>query len=377
MAMDRAVARRAEASRLRAARVARALSQQQLAKLAGVSRQAVAALEAGRTEPSLRLALALAEALGLTVEELFGAESRLPTAVATPLAALGGPGSRVTLAAVAGRLVAMPLGGDAGVRSGFAPAGGLVAERSGAVRPLAPVRPTLVVAGCDPALPLLETPLAHLDPPIALAWRSCSSEEALDLAAGGLAHAAGIHVHDSATGSYNLAAARRRLGAAGVHILGFSAWRQGLVVNRDLVGRVAGIGDAVVLGLRLVNREPGSEARSLLDRAAADAGLRTDALLGYATEVHGHLEVAAAIKGGLADVGIASEPAALAYELGFVPLTTERFDLAVTSELADAPEVQALVRVLGSPWLHGQLAAIPGYDATTCGERVGLGQDVR
>ena len=42
--------------------------------MAGVSRQAVSAVESGQSDPSLRVALALAQALGMTVEELFGAD---------------------------------------------------------------------------------------------------------------------------------------------------------------------------------------------------------------------------------------------------------------------------------------------------------------
>ena len=57
---------------LRLARQARGFSQQQLAGMAGVSRQAVSAVESGVSDPSLRVALALAHALGMTVEELFG-----------------------------------------------------------------------------------------------------------------------------------------------------------------------------------------------------------------------------------------------------------------------------------------------------------------
>ena len=57
---------------LRLARQARGFSQQQLAGMAGVSRQAVSAVESGLSDPSLRVALALARALGMTVEEVFG-----------------------------------------------------------------------------------------------------------------------------------------------------------------------------------------------------------------------------------------------------------------------------------------------------------------
>ena len=51
--------------RLRLARQTRGLSQQQLAGMAAVTRQAVSAVESGHSDPSLRVALALASALGI------------------------------------------------------------------------------------------------------------------------------------------------------------------------------------------------------------------------------------------------------------------------------------------------------------------------
>ena len=52
-----------DGTRLRLARQARGLSQQQLAGVAGVTRQAVSAVESGHSDPSLRVALALARAI--------------------------------------------------------------------------------------------------------------------------------------------------------------------------------------------------------------------------------------------------------------------------------------------------------------------------
>ena len=56
---------------LRERRVGRDWSQGELAKLAGVSRQTINAIETGRYEPSLSLALKLSHLFGCTVEELF------------------------------------------------------------------------------------------------------------------------------------------------------------------------------------------------------------------------------------------------------------------------------------------------------------------
>ena len=106
-------------ARLRLVRQARGFSQQQLAGMAGVSRQAVSAVESGQSDPSLRAALGLARALGMTVEEVFGSSSPAPQVVARPVAPLGGDGARVTLAPMGEGLVALPLSGATVSRAGF------------------------------------------------------------------------------------------------------------------------------------------------------------------------------------------------------------------------------------------------------------------
>ena len=77
---------------LRIARQTRGFSQQQLAGMAGVSRQAVSAVESGHSDPSLRVALALAQALGLSVEQLFGPGEPAAPVTAVSVAPLAGPG---------------------------------------------------------------------------------------------------------------------------------------------------------------------------------------------------------------------------------------------------------------------------------------------
>jgi putative molybdopterin biosynthesis protein len=364
---------------LRLARQTRGFSQQQLASMAGVSRQAVSAVESGHSDPSLRVALALAQALGLSVEELFGPGEPAAPVTAISVAPLRGRAGRVALAPVGDRFVALPLHGDAGTGLGFLPAGGLAgsAHRSATavaagpvddalepimVRPIAPPRPTLVVAGCDPALPLLATPLALLDPPVAFAWWPCGSAAALRLAEQGLVHAAGVHTQgDSGENGRPL--------PDGAEVVGFTAWREGLVVRPELRSTVTGLGAVARHGLRIVNREPGAEARRLLDAERRRLGLDGSDLPGYETQAAGHLQVASAVASGLAAAGVASEPAARAYGLAFVPLAAERFSLVIPAAHVASREVQALLKVLTSPWLLAQLASLPGYDAATCGDR--------
>jgi putative molybdopterin biosynthesis protein len=362
-------------ARLRLARQARGFSQQQLAAMAGVSRQAISSVESGQSDPSLRVALGLAQALGVTVEEVFGSFSPAPQVVARPVAPLGGEGARVTLAPVGEGLIALPLSGATVSRAGFLPAGGLATGRAGSepgageqVRPIGPPRPTLVAAGCDPALPLLETPLGLLDPPVTFSWWPCPSREALGLAAEGLVHVAGAHLRGP-VGEYNTGPAAELLPQGG-EVIGFCSWREGLVLRPELAGDVCGVGDLARRGLRLVNREPGAEARLVLDRELSRLGIEANELPGYGTQASGHLQVAAAIAAGLADAGVASEPAALAYGLAFVPLTAECFDLVIPASQAGSREVQGLLKVLSSRWLLDQLASLPGYDPARCGEHI-------
>ena len=57
--------------RLKSARAALDMSQQQLADAVGVSRQTINAIEKGDYNPTIRLCLAICQALGKTLDELF------------------------------------------------------------------------------------------------------------------------------------------------------------------------------------------------------------------------------------------------------------------------------------------------------------------
>jgi putative transcriptional regulator len=50
------------------------MTQQELAEKAGVSRQTIIAIEAGKYSPSLELAFRLAEAFGVEIKEVFAYE---------------------------------------------------------------------------------------------------------------------------------------------------------------------------------------------------------------------------------------------------------------------------------------------------------------
>jgi len=186
---------------------------------------------------------------------------------------------------------------------------------------------------------------------VGFAWWPCGNGEALRLAATGLVHAAGMHQPGEPADAIEI--------PGGAGLVGFTSWREGLVIRPR--APITGLADVAGGGLRLVNREPGAQARALLDRERLRLGLEEAELPGYHTQAAGHLQVAAAVAGRLADAGVSSEPAALAYGLDFIPLADERFDLVLPAKHAASREIQGLLRVLTSPWLLAQLASLPGY----------------
>ncbi len=344
--------------RLRLSRLGAGLSQSQLARACGVSRQAVAGAEAGIWSPSLAVALRLARVLGTSVDRLFAPE---PQVQELDVASLGpsSAGGRARVARVWERWVGLPLEGDRATLPGFLPSTGAIGPEAGRGLRWGSQR-DLVAAGCDPALSLLAGPVGAAGEGWTLDWWPCASAEALRLLRQGLVHVAGVH---RPVGEQRAPEAERDLAC-----LGFARWREGLVFRPPPEPPVRSVADAVERRLRWANREPGAQARTLLDREVGGLGLEGSSLPGYGTEARGHLPLASLVASGAADVGVATEPAALAYRLAFLPLTDEQSLLLVPRPRLDTPELRLLLEVLASVWLRRELEALPGYDASILGE---------
>lgn len=365
-------------SRLRLARVARGLTQEQLARSAGITRQSIAGIESGRWEPSLRVAIAIAAALGSQVEELFAPEPPAELASVNVEEDEGSASSRLCLARVGGRTTAFPLGAHASLSPGFRLAHAAVDQpdcmpehdaQESMVRLLAASSrpPALVIAGCDPAIALLGPFLQALSQPVEMVWLHTNNSEAIELLLRGSAHVAGLHGEPHGPPPWR-GARLAGIGGDGVAVVGFSSWREGLAYPARQ-GELT-LPEVASARMRLANREPGSRARELLDAERKRHGLGEADLLGYESAVRGHMLVASALASGLAEAGITSEPAAATFGLGFTALAEENFDFVLRRESLADPVVQALLEVLGSPALQAQLGSIPGYDARRCGEVV-------
>ena len=61
--------------KMKIARVEKEVSQEQLAKMVGVTRQTIGMIEAGKFNPSLQLCISICRGLGKTLNDLFWEEN--------------------------------------------------------------------------------------------------------------------------------------------------------------------------------------------------------------------------------------------------------------------------------------------------------------
>jgi len=177
-------------------------------------------------------------------------------------------------------------------------------------------------------------------------------------------HAAPMHLLDPG-GEYNVPFLERYLPGEEIDLICVAGREQG-IVSRE------GISPGELAGHTVVNRQRGSGTRLLLDTLLDEEGIDPADLPGYDREVTTHLAVALAVASGEAEWGMCVAAAARALHLPFVPVATERYELAVRREMAGDPRIQALTGSITSPEFADTLRKMGGYDLTVTGERRGL-----
>lgn len=197
----------------------------------------------------------------------------------------------------------------------------------------------------------------------------CGSVDAIRGLNEGRCKIAGFHTQPFADARTLTARTYRPLLKPGLHkIIGFARRTQGLIVAPGNPLRLRDIADVARLQARFVNRAKGTGTRLLLDELLAQAELPSPDIPGYERVERSHGSVALAVANGSADVGLGTEYAARSAQLGFVPLTDERYLLVCLKDTLAEPPMQRLLARLRSRAWHERLAALPGYQPDHCGE---------
>jgi putative molybdopterin biosynthesis protein len=289
----------------------------------------------------------------------------VPAVLSTRIASQRGRTEYVMVSLVerpGGGLAAYPTGKGSGAVTAFGQADGFVTVRAHAEAVAAgtPVDVTMIGGLHRPAdLVVMGSHCTGLDVVLGVLARGGLSVKAIHVGStGGLVAAkrgecdvAGVHLMDPSTGEYN----RPFLTDALELVPGYRR-TQGLVFRpgderfegrspAEAVARAAG-----APGCLMVNRNPGSGTRVVVDRLLGEARPP-----GWANQARTHHAVAAAVAQGRADWGVAIGAVAAAYGLGFLPVQDERYDFVVPRERLAREPVRRFVEALRDPAVRAQL----------------------
>lgn len=368
---------------LKSARIGKGFSQSELASRAGVTRQAVSAIESNLYLPTTTVALRLASVLTCHVEDLFSLVPSEEILAGTLIGHLPQTERiqpiRVKVSIIGKRTVVRPLT-DLGEQFSFAvPADGYVNETSGKrsgdtvrvklSRDREAIRQEISVAGCDPAIFLAGEHLRRQKDQTTVVGWTMGSTAALHALQRGDVHVAGLHLLDPLSGESNVPFLRRSLKGSGYEVVTFATWEEGFLVRTGNPKSIRTAADLAEPMVTLINREEGSGARLLLDQRLRAVGIEPTQVRGYDRIVSSHFDVARTIAERQADVGVGIRSAAQLFELDFVPLQAARYDLVVPkSHLKSHPTLTHLFETLVSRPFRSEIEALGGYDTSETGK---------
>lgn len=283
---------------------------------------------------------------------------------------------RVRMGEVKGKIMASPLSRGSGVVSSFMKADGIVrvpqdleGYKAGdeveidLLRPLSQIDHTLVAIGShDPLLDELSDLLHTRYPDLFMMSSHVGSMGGLMAIKRGETHIAGTHLLDERDGSYNVSFINKRFPKGGVKLVECVNRVQGLMLGKGNPKQIHSIKDLARKGIRYVNRQKGSGTRILIDYLTKKEGIDTTQIYGYDREEFTHTSVAAQIASGTADAGMGILSAARLYDLEFVPICMEQYDLLISEDAFESEMVQKLLEILQSKEFADRLAALGGYE---------------
>ncbi len=289
---------------------------------------------------------------------------------------------RVRVGAVGGRLMASPLSRGSGVVSSFMKADGILEVPQGLegyeageevtlrlLSPMEKLRNTLVVIGShDPLLDELADMLHLGDPRLYMSSSHVGSMGGIMAIRRGEAHMAGCHLLDTADGTYNRSFIRKYFPKGDVKLVSCVGRQQGLMVARGNPLNICSFADISRQGIRYVNRQKGSGTRILTDYLCSREKVEPSDVYGYTREELTHTSVAAQIACGSADVGMGIYSAAKLYDLDFIPICIEEYDLIIPDHAWDSPMVQQLLTILRSDAFREKILSMGGYTADHPGQ---------
>ncbi len=288
---------------------------------------------------------------------------------------------RTRIGYVDGKMVAVPLNRGAGVVSSFVKADGIidVPQNSEGVQAGETIRVRLLRSEVEIRNMVVATgshdPLIdEISDIIARKYKGSVASSHVGSMGGimaikrGEAHVGGIHLLDESTGVYNISYIEKYLNKQDIALIECVQRVQGLMVRKGNPKGFKDFSDIARDGISYVNRQKGSGTRILCDFLAKKAGIDTTHIYGYNREEFTHTGVAALIAANSADAGLGIYSAAKLYDLDFIPICNEQYDLLFSRKALELPSAQRFIEALKSDEFRTRLSAMGGYTLVHPGE---------
>ena len=177
----------------------------------------------------------------------------------------------------------------------------------------------------------------------------------------GEAHLAGIHLLNEKDGSYNQSFVTKYFPNGEASLIECVGRTQGIMVAQKNPKNITNISSLCNPDIRYVNRQKGSGTRILFDYLCKKEEIATDSIHGYAHEEFTHNDVAKLIAKGEADAGMGVHAAAKLYDLDFIPIYNEQYDLLIPDAMKNHPGIIEIIDILKSTEFAEKAAMLGGY----------------
>jgi putative molybdopterin biosynthesis protein len=183
----------------------------------------------------------------------------------------------------------------------------------------------------------------------------------------GVSHLAGAHLLDSKTGEYNLSYINKYISNYKIMVISLAMREQGLLIKKNNPKKITNLEDLLRKDIRFINRQRGAGTRILLDYHLDKNNIPTESINGYYQEEYTHLGISAAVISGRADCGLGIAAAALPYDLDFIPLFNERYDLIINKQFNENGLLNPLIELLNDGGFKKYISKMNGYDISIMG----------
>lgn len=176
-----------------------------------------------------------------------------------------------------------------------------------------------------------------------------------------------VHIMDVEKREYNLSYLDRYLDSDNYVVVNMYFRLQGLYLPKGNPKKVQYVRDLAEKGLTFVNRNRGSGTRLLFDFLLNEDAIRTDRIRGYDTEADSHLQAGLEVFRGGADASFGIQYVAHLFDLHFVPVWKERFDMVIPEEYSLTKQAKQLLAFFEQGRLLRYLKDFVGYDIEKSG----------